>query len=259
MIYRYILLSFLILFSSCRKKETYPHVSLYGHAGMGLNIPNAIYAPNTKEAIDFACSFDKNQGVELDVRLSKDGKLWCYHDDRLESTTNGIGCIENSFSDDLSEINYQTVNKENLFRLESHALNKEKKYLFDLKLYNTCEQKFVDVEAFKQQLFLLSSEISFAVIVSSKAYLSFFENDFQCYYSGPIYEIDNDLINDSILTGFVVRNKEASFNWIQQMKLHGKEVMLYDIRSNSGNRIAFEKNPEAILTDDLRSAIGYLP
>lgn len=248
-----------MLVNSCKKKEVFPNVDLFGHAGMGLNIPNAIFAPNSLESIELASNFEKISGVEIDVRLSKDGHLWCFHDETLNQSTNGSGCVENLLSQELENLNYSTVHKEKLFQLNSHSLRNDKIYFFDLKLYNNCNQKFVDILEFRNQLMMISTEVNFKVIVSNKSYLPFFENDFDCYFSGSILEIDNNMINNSILKGFVVRNAEVSKQWIENIQTHNKEVILYDIRSNKGNKSAFQKSPNAIFSDDLRSAIGYLP
>lgn len=62
---------------------------LVGHGGSG---PDAPYPMNTKEAVWAAMEAGAN-GVELDVQLSADGILVCYHDELLETLTDCNGLV----------------------------------------------------------------------------------------------------------------------------------------------------------------------
>jgi hypothetical protein len=55
--------------------------------------------------------------------------------------------------------------------------------------------------------------------------------------------------------GIVVRNSAMSKEEVQSIKNSGKKVVLYDMRSAVGIRKALKKNPDSIMTDDLREAI----
>ena len=66
--------------SNSDKKAQYDR---FGHAGMGMDIAYSIYHDNSEEAIDLALSLPSINGVEMDVRMSKDGTLWLY-DSKME-------------------------------------------------------------------------------------------------------------------------------------------------------------------------------
>lgn len=58
-----------------------------GHRGVRIN-----YDENTIEAFEIALNHGANY-IELDIRESKDGKLFVIHDSSLDRTTNGFGLI----------------------------------------------------------------------------------------------------------------------------------------------------------------------
>ena len=257
--YRFFLLSIILLFNSCRKKNVFLHSEIYGHAGMGLNIISSIYAPNTLQSVRMACQFEKVTGVELDVRMSKDGVLWCYHDDYLEKATNGTGCIENLFSDNIEGIKYNSLHSETLFKLDASLLDQSKQYLLDLKIYNACEEETIDLVMLDSLLSQLAQTLQFDLILSNSAGLNFFSDRYPCYFSTTIDNITDAELQNNNIKGFVLRNKEVDRDKVLTLQGYGKKVILFDIRSNAGNRKALEKGPNAILSDDIRTAIGYVP
>jgi len=87
-----ILLYIVLLFlQSCSKVTPCDNIEVFGHAAMGLSMPNSGYHANSMEAIDLALHFPSLTGIELDVRMSNDGQLWLYHNDFLEDETTGEG------------------------------------------------------------------------------------------------------------------------------------------------------------------------
>jgi glycerophosphoryl diester phosphodiesterase len=97
-----------VLFA-CNKSESYPEVQIFGHAGMGMNIGYSIYHDNSEESIDLALSLPNIDGVEMDVRMSKDSTLWLFHENRLEATTNGIGCIADLHDYEIAQLHYKSI------------------------------------------------------------------------------------------------------------------------------------------------------
>ena len=61
---------------------------IFGHRGAGGNCPENTIAAFVEAADSGA------EGIELDVHLSRDGKLVVCHDETLERTTNGTGLIK---------------------------------------------------------------------------------------------------------------------------------------------------------------------
>jgi hypothetical protein len=59
------------------------------------------------------------------------------------------------------------------------------------------------------------------------------------------------------LRGIVIRNKAIEKYQVEMIQSLGREVYLFDIRSPKGNRVAFNKNPNGIISDDIRAALIY--
>ncbi len=70
----------------------------YAHRGLH----NATRAENSLSA--FAAAVDAGYGIELDVRLSKDGELVVFHDDTLDRVTEGEGRIDKKTLRELKEL-----------------------------------------------------------------------------------------------------------------------------------------------------------
>lgn len=61
------------------------------------------YPENTMISFEAAESF-KADGIELDVQLTKDGKVVVIHDETVDRTTNGKGAVRNYLYEDLCKL-----------------------------------------------------------------------------------------------------------------------------------------------------------
>ena len=75
-----------------------PHV--YAHRGSSAALPEHTLAAYLR-ALD-----DGADGVECDVRLTRDGHLVCVHDRRLERTSNGRGRVSTKTLAQLDELDF---------------------------------------------------------------------------------------------------------------------------------------------------------
>ena len=146
-----------ILFS-CAKKQENETVKILGHAATGLNMLNSVYHDNSKEAVEFALSIEGCDGVEIDLQLSKDGELWLYHDEKLETETNGSGCISSLTSAEIADLSYTTFHAEHLAKLSSLDLTQfnGKELILDLRQWNFCESTYVPIQQVIDQLLQLN-------------------------------------------------------------------------------------------------------
>jgi len=79
----------------CERRASIPRTLAIGHRGFLKNAPeNTI--PSFKMALD-ACA----DGIETDLRVTKDGKIVLFHDETLDRTTNCTGLLSNWLWDDL--------------------------------------------------------------------------------------------------------------------------------------------------------------
>lgn len=252
----------LILFS-CTKKESFENVKVIGHAATGLEILNSAYHDNSREAVEYALAIEGSDGVEIDIQLSKDGKLWLYHDEQLESETNGSGCINNLNSSELSTFHYKTIAKEELVALGDldFTLFKGKELFLDLRHLNSCESAYVSLNAVIAQLVELNlvNQIDFTVncILGYSEWIQPLKdlgmNVFYSIYS--INEMDGIIAQFPELDGFIVRNSDFSKSDIEEIQYNTKKVYIFEMRSPKGIRKALRKRPDGVITDDLRATL----
>lgn len=258
-----ILFILLLILFSCSKKKDYENIKVFGHAATGLEMLNSVYHDNSKEAVEFALSMEGCDGVEIDLHVSEDGEIWLYHDENLESETNGDGCIANLNSGYLSTLNYKTFAKEKLVALKdlNFTLFNGKELILDLRHHNSCVAGIVPIEKMISKLqslgLHLQQDYKVTCIISYQNWIQpFLEAGFSVYYS--IYSVaefhQKNLLYPE-LEGYIVKNKDFTKDDIREIKNNSKKVYIFDIRSPKGIRSALRKHPDALITDDIRATL----
>lgn len=258
-----ILICLLLIVTSCFKSKNYDAVLLFGHGGNGLEILNSFYHDNSLEAINLALSIDGNNGVEVDVQLSADGELWLYHDNFLDSETNGVGCINDTNTSYLELLKYKTVSKEKLAKLGdiNTDLLKNKHLYLDFRHYNFCKNQLVDVNKVIQRLKSLQfdqlAEIDLYCVVSTNLWIQpLLEAGFQVMSTvSDIIDFKNIIQQYPEVSGAVVNNKFVNADDIKYLESLDKKVVIFEVRSPKGIRSALKKYPFGIMTDDIRTAL----
>jgi len=251
------------LFISCSKKQDYSAVKLLGHAGMGLSIENSFYHDNSLESIELALSINGCDGLEVDVQMSLDNSLWLYHDPHLETQTDLSGCISSKTDKELENGRYKTLHKEKLIKLNEIDINilKNKTIILDLKNINYCTSTEVDkndfINALKQLPFVMDSSIKVEIILKEELWLQpFIDNEFNVLYETNSLEKWNTIIDAyPAINGLIIKTSKISKSEIQNIHLSNKEVYLFEMRSPNTIREALIKNPNGIISDDLRGAV----
>jgi hypothetical protein len=62
-------------------------------------------------------------------------------------------------------------------------------------------------------------------------------------------------VNELISEWVIIKNKGISEDEVQALHDLNKKVYIFDIRAPKETRLAIRKNPDGIVTDDLRTAI----
>jgi glycerophosphoryl diester phosphodiesterase len=134
-------------------------IAIIGHGGMGFQSPEVNLPANSFEGITKAVEGYQVDGVEVDVQLSADGVLFLYHDSRLQTLTDCLGCLYQHESDKLDDCKYvfgfhsQNFRNQKLVRLETiierFAERITKPHIFlDLKTSLDCPETF-DINSFE--------------------------------------------------------------------------------------------------------------
>jgi glycerophosphoryl diester phosphodiesterase len=248
------LMGVLLVLWGCSKVNN-STTKIFGHAATGLQNPNAIYHDNSMDAIRYACALPGCSGVEVDVRMDAEGKLWLFHDELLDDETNLSGSVEEMATDKLTSGYYSTLKKESLLRLDEAITALSQGYTFlDLKIPGISK-----AQELKSALLALDFDTTkFALIVSSLSYVDVFQQDFQVFLSiNEVTDLTSAMLdNEPGLRGICIRSAQITREEINFLKSINKEVITYEVRSPKGIKAALKKNPSYLLTDDLKISLG---
>ena len=254
------LLYFLILLLlSCSKKENFSEVQVIGHAAMGLKMPNSIFHDNSLEAIELALTIPGSNGVEIDVQMDLNGRLWLFHDEQLNEETNGTNCIPSNTSEYLKTIRYSSLKQEKLAELSQIPFHnfEDKSFFLDLKPWNKCSGNTVSTEDFKVALTALDLPENCTIILSDPSWIPFFIDEFNVYFASDDFHYAKTILKqEAMVKGLVIRNTSVNKTQTQEIIEQNKEIYLFEIRSPKGVKSALTKRPSGIISDDLRAAIS---
>lgn len=250
------LMGVLLILWGCSKVNN-STTKIFGHAATGLQNPNAIYHENSMDAIRYACALPGCSGVEVDVRMDAQGKLWLFHDELLDDETNLSGSVEEMTTDKLTSGHYSTIKKEPLLRLDEAITSLSKGYTFlDLKIPDISK-----AQELKTALLALDFDTTkFALIVSSLSYVDVFKQDFQVFLSiNEVTDLTSEMLdNEPRLRGICIRSAQITREEINFLKSINKEIICYEVRSPKGIKAGLNKNPSYLLTDDLKLTLGLM-
>jgi glycerophosphoryl diester phosphodiesterase len=254
------LLFILVLqFFSCSKKEDFSMIQVFGHAGMGLKMPNSIFHDNSLEAFELALTIPGSNGVEIDIQMDLNGRLWLFHDQLLNEETNGINCISSNTTEYLKTIRYSSLKQEKLAELSQIPFHnfEDKKFFLDLKTWNKCSENSVSVEDFKAALTAIDLPENCTIILSDPSWIPIFIDEFNVYFASDDFQNAKTILTqEPMVKGLIIRNVAVNKAQIQEIIQQNKEIYLFEIRSPKGVKSALKKRPSGILSDDLRAAIS---
>ena len=254
------LLYFLVLLLlSCSKKEDYSEVQVIGHAGMGLEMPNSIFHDNSIESIELALTIPGANGVEIDVQMDLNGRLWLFHDELLNEETNGINCISSNTSEYLKTLRYSSLKQEKLAELSQIPFHnfEDKRFFLDLKTWNKCSESTVSAEDFKASLLAINLPNKCNIILSDPNWIPIFIDEFNVYFASDDFQNAKIILTEEpMIKGLVIRNSAVNNAQTQEIIVQNKGIYIFEIRSPKGVKNALQKRPSGIISDDLRAAIS---
>ena len=247
-------------------------IAVIGHGGMGFQSVQVNLPANSFESIIKAVEGYQVEGIEVDVQISADGVLFLYHDSRLQTLTDCLGCLYQKNAAELDGCKYvlgfnsQNFSNQKLVRLEAiierFKERTPKPLIFlDLKTSLDCSQTF-DSNIF-ESAFLESLKTLFVkynchewVIIES-ASLSFLKNlkeeipGVLLNYSTSIDETSIQIAEDNKFYGLSANFDQASKDAIRNA--HDKEIFItlgiLKIRRDAIDMI--ELSPDFIFTDNI--------
>lgn len=259
--FNYYILCLAVLLVSCKKhKDLFPGTAIGGHACAGLHISSSNYHDNSLEAYQYARSFEGVELIEVDVQLSKDGTFWLFHDPELGTESTGTGFIPQSDDIYLSGLKYKSLEKEKVIRLQDLPADlKGAQLIFDLKEVDMSSNTLIDSAALIQALSQASAYFfngSLAVVTNTGRFIPTIKSlGFHVYYNAVNANAYLGYSTVMLTDGAVFRNSDIGVSDVNSVKLAGKKVIIYDVRSPKGIKSAFEKQPDYLLTDDIKATL----
>lgn len=259
---KFLLFVLSVVLIHCNKKEQFTQTKIIGHAGMGLGQANSVFVDNSKESIQMALDQTGCSGVEVDLQMAADGSTWLFHDFELDQRTNLQGCIPDKTSLEMKNGEYKTWKKEKIASTDilQQLSTQNQTLILDLKPVNTCKNTYLDPSSWKEEIKKLQESINFNEVICISTYYNWInqinDTSISLYYelSDP-NEILSHWSQYEFIDGFVFRNRDISKDQIIQLHQLGKKVIIFDVRSPKKIREALRKNPDYLITDDLRATL----
>jgi len=248
----------LITLVACRKVEQ-KDVLIIGHAASGLANVSVPFQDNTLEAINYAFSHSKCNGVELDLQLSADNQLILFHNTELSQNTNKEGCVRDYNRVDLITTQYKTLNKEKIAALDQVNFLNNKTYFLDIRHLNSCTQEIINVNRYISALSSIALPEKLFFTVSSQAYIEPFK---QAGYT-VLYVADSEqdavnAIDTYNFDGVELRLNNISATFVESYKKNDFLVGIYDVRAAKSIQKAILMQPSFLSTDDIKRTINCL-
>ena len=245
-------------------------IRVIGHGGAGFQSFVNPYPTNSWLSIKNAIEHQNADGVEVDVQISKDGVLVLYHDDKLESLTNCIGCVSDKSYATLTECEYNRNFNNNIFLsekilsmdalLKRYAAFDPHPYIYlDIKTKFVCgpEAPF-ELDSFAA--IILDGIKKYSawdwVVVESGSFellklLRAANSQVTLMFDTDELQGNIALMRQEKMNGFVIRNNNVTKEEIAEAHRNGLEVHLFGVKTRSGTKEAVQKYPDGIQTDNL--------
>jgi len=270
----------IIIVSSCKKINVNDiqnlngnFIYVIGHGGVGFQTLSTQLPENSMLSIMKATDTYGADGVEVDVQLTKDLNLVLYHDDKLETSTNGNGFV---YEYNLNELNQFKYNKDiyaNLF-IDEYIITLET-ILQKFSKRKIKPQLHLDLRSWLYDNFLYNNSTEFFLVYARKIVDIVNKYQYQEYTyiaSGDIsllkqlYQLDSKLklmveTHDVITTvtivkkynwyGIISNNERVTKNDVNYAHSKGIRVALFGVRTQPNQVRAVNKNPDYILTDNI--------
>ena len=246
----------IVLLCSCSKKDANSSVLLLSHAGDGLSMPNAPYPANSTAAVNYALEMGAD-GVEVDIQLSKDGQWILFHDVYLDGKTTRKGCVAEYSSDEIVQTFFQAFPNRHIDLLKDLEVG-TKTLVLDIRHYEPCSNTIHTLNELLPPLLEYASSHSSTPILYNSNYPTLLDTlrklGKTVSYNAVSWK-DIQSVSTSQYPIYVVRNEAMTAAQVSEIQEKGAKVILFDVRSQSGNKKALAKHPDYLMTDNLSGAI----
>ena len=259
---KYIIISLLIIilsFNSCSKEDdkSYLGIEIYGHGGSGFESFINKLPANSFKSIQKAIEVLNADGVEIDVQIDTNGKLWLYHDEYLDSKTDCEGCLGKQNSEYISNCDYG--GKKYIYSLDeliiySSSMNPKPKISIQAQVFKRCKDytelgkalyhtinsnnayEWVQIESDSKELLLMLRDSS---------------NKFQLFLDAHDVQSGISICIENNLTGLIMFNNDITIEDVKNIKAMNLKIGLYGVKNQSQAKNALNKYPNQIQTENI--------
>jgi glycerophosphoryl diester phosphodiesterase len=264
------ILLFICMLSACTKERVLTHQTLnVGHGGAGFLTYRNNVPPNTTEAFHRGFFIEGADAVEMDIQLTHDSIAILFHDTELDEATDCYGCVSKHDFEEIKNCRIGTRNGPLDGDFTIPALDE----VFDL-LENTDAVLFLNVKSHDPciQDELKSYQERFARVLSRmigerNLYQRTFietldieflqtcraaDSSFRFIYDCEDFESGLRISTERNYFGFAILNERVTAAQIQSAHDSGKMLIIWGVKLLAATKQAVAKNPDAIMTDDVR-------
>jgi len=237
-------------------------VLILGHAGMGIN---NFYPINSAESI-MTCLNAGANGTEMDVQMTKDSVLVTYHDETLETQTDGEGAIIDYTWKELQKvrykaspyINYSILAIDDLFGNLDNI--QQLTFSFDNKLYFDKATQAVFMRAIIRLLEKYKMESNVFIESRNIGFLKDFKvlRNYKFFMNPVNFETGLMQADTFGLYGIIMENKNITAEQIAIAHQHAKRVQIWGPVTRDENIEAIQMNPDAVQTDNINAMVDLL-
>ena len=244
---------------SCRKEDKvdYSDIKIYGHGGSGFTSYTNLLPANSFRSIQKAIEILNADGVEVDLQIDNEGKVWLFHDQFLEGKTDCNGCFGEQSTISINSCSYKSG--EGIYSLHElinyfSSMSPKPRISLQVQIFERC----INVET-------LTSSI-YNIIEANNAYdwiqiesdseeiliaLKNLSNNFSLFKNA--HSIDNGIttcINNGF-QGLIIDTDNVTSVDLKRAKSLGLKVGLFGVKNQSDIKDALEKHPNQIQTDNI--------
>jgi glycerophosphoryl diester phosphodiesterase len=247
-------------------------IAVIGHGGAGFQSAFNELPENSLSSVQRAVEIYGADGIELDIQLTKDSQLVAYHDNRLETSTNGYGFIHDFTLSELKKVTYNnefyaslflderiTSLEEILTYLSARRIKAElhidlRTQLFDSTKYSQIEfislyiKEVIDlIKSYNYQSYtFIGSSAKFALSEALKL-----APDVRLLYETENVIRDIDYLKKNKIYGIIAYNSRITKREVDFAHQNMIRVVLFGVKSQNSIVDAVEKHPDYIITDNI--------
>jgi glycerophosphoryl diester phosphodiesterase len=264
---------------SCEKTEIDPIHNLnggiiyvIGHGGGGFQSPLNKEPENSLSSISKAIEVYNADGVEVDVQLSKDLNIMLYHDDKLETSTNGNGYIYEYNLIELTQFKYDRdfyanilldeyiISLETILEKFSHRNIKPqlhldlRPWLYNSAIYNSAEFNTIYIDKIIEAITKYNyQDLTYVASGNIEMLKEFNEKNSQLKLMIETSDVGwaAEIINKNNWYGIVAYNESISKSDVDYAHSKNVRVALFNVKVQSDIVAAVNKHPDYILTDNI--------